>query len=98
MHNDTSEILSQALALLLTVFVGRYVVHSLDVFVVRFSDYVQALFHVPHASKLKWYLANIPRFIVGCLGLIVAFFSFVKEHMFWKCFGLFDLSIYFRAG
>jgi hypothetical protein len=73
-HNAMSEIVAQALALLVTVLVAGDIINALDVFDVKFSENVQTLFDVPHASELKWYLANVLRFIVGSLGVIVAFF------------------------
>lgn len=64
--STTVLILSQALALLISIFLSSDIVNALHVFDVKHDGW-------------KWYMANFLRFAVGSLGLVVTFIFIIQE-------------------
>ena len=74
-ENDVK--IAQFLALLVSVFTAKDIIHSLDVFQIEYDESVKELF--PSATYLKWILSNFLRFCEGILSVIVTFLFIVQS-------------------
>ena len=70
-------ILSQVLALVVTVMTADDIITSLDVFVIRYDSDIEKEF--PHASKIKWYITNLLRMTVGAASVMTALVFIIQS-------------------
>eukprot|EP00551_Chaetoceros_affinis_P005841 CAMPEP_0203684322 /NCGR_PEP_ID=MMETSP0090-20130426/47976_1 /ASSEMBLY_ACC=CAM_ASM_001088 /TAXON_ID=426623 /ORGANISM="Chaetoceros affinis, Strain CCMP159" /LENGTH=938 /DNA_ID=CAMNT_0050553493 /DNA_START=56 /DNA_END=2872 /DNA_ORIENTATION=- len=77
LYIDLEVIFAQFLAIVVSVFTARDIIHAMDILQVQYDYSILEVF--PNATIGKWYASNFLRLIEGLMGLLVSFFFIVQS-------------------